>query len=142
MSMLMIAGPTLRRIAPRAVARLCKRATSEKSLAALHWELPLTDRQSSGLPSLAQVDGEGFSMSYETRNVLPACLRHGRAAVLASLVMLVAACSGDGDGSVGIGTGQDPDPVAPDFPIAYTKGPLFDEDEELQVNTDLRDILR
>jgi hypothetical protein len=43
---------------------------------------------------------------------------------------------------VGVGTGQDPDPVAPDFPIAYTKGPLFDEDDALQVNTDLRDILR
>ncbi len=81
-------------------------------------------------------------MSYATRNVLQSCLRRGRAVVLASIVVLVAACSGDGDGSVGIGTGQDPDPVAPDFPIAYTKGPLFDEDEELQVNTDVRDILR
>src|SRR5262245_23070861 len=35
---------------------------------------------------------------------------------------LLAACSGEGDGSVGVGSGQDPDPVAPDFPIAYTKG--------------------
>jgi hypothetical protein len=81
-------------------------------------------------------------MSYETRNVWQACLRCGRIAVLALIVATVAACSGDGDGSVGIGTGQDPDPVAPDFPIAYTKGPLFDEDENVQVNTDLRDILR
>ena len=40
-----------------------------------------------------------------------------------------------GDGSVGVGSGQDPDPVAPDFPIAYTKGPLFDnEDKDLQVS--------
>ena len=37
------------------------------------------------------------------------------------------ACS-SGDGSVGIGSGQSPDPVAPDFAIAYTKGPLFDKD--------------
>ncbi len=81
-------------------------------------------------------------MSYETRNVWQACLRGGRAAVLALTAAMVAACGGSGDGSVGIGTGQDPDPVAPDFPIAYTKGPLLDEDMELQVNTDLRDILR
>jgi hypothetical protein len=81
-------------------------------------------------------------MSYETRNVLRAALRHGREVVLALVIVAIAACSGDGDGSVGIGTGQDPDPVAPDFPIAYTKGPLLDEDEDLQVNTDLRDILR
>jgi len=81
-------------------------------------------------------------MSYETRNVWQACLRQGRVVALASIALAIAACSGDGDGSVGIGTGQDPDPVAPDFPIAYTKGPINDEDDELQVNTDLRDILR
>jgi hypothetical protein len=81
-------------------------------------------------------------MSYETRNVLQACLRHGRTLALALTAAAIAACSGDGDGSVGIGTGQDPDPVAPDFPIAYTKGPLNDADDELQVNADLRDILR
>ena len=80
-------------------------------------------------------------MSYETRNVGRACLRHGRVLALA-LTLAVAACSGEGDGSVGVGTGQDPDPVAPDFPIAYTKGPLNDEDDQLQVNTDLREILR
>ncbi len=63
--------------------------------------------------------------------------------MLAFALAAIAACTGNGDGSVGVGTGQDPDPVAPDFPIAYTKGPLFDEDmEELQTNTDLRDILR
>ena len=81
-------------------------------------------------------------MSHETRNVWQACHRHGRTLALAFAAVVVAACSGDGDGSVGIGTGQDPDPVAPDFPIAYTKGPLNDEDDQLQVNTDLRDILR
>ena len=81
-------------------------------------------------------------MSDETRNVLLRCLELGRTAALALALAAVAACSGDGDGSVGIGQGQDPDPVAPDFPIAYTKGPLFDEDDNLLVNTDLRDILR
>ena len=81
-------------------------------------------------------------MSYETRDVFQAWLRHGRALALALTAAVVAACSGQGDGSVGVGTGQDPDPVAPDFPIAYTKGPLNDADDELQVNTDLRDILR
>jgi hypothetical protein len=81
-------------------------------------------------------------MSYEMRNVLRPWLRHGREIALALVVAAVAACSGDGDGSVGIGTGQDPDPVAPDFPIAYTKGPLNDTDDDPQVNTDLRDVLR
>lgn len=81
-------------------------------------------------------------MSHETRNVVRRCARFGRGAALALAVAILAACSGDGDGSVGIGSGQDPDPVAPDFPIAYTKGPLFDEDMALQTNTDLRDILR
>jgi hypothetical protein len=60
---------------------------------------------------------------------------------LGGIVALVAACGGS-DGSVGVGSGQDPDPVALDFPIAYTKGPLFDEDMELQVNTDFRDLER
>ena len=55
----------------------------------------------------------------------------------------LAGCGGGGgDGSVGVGQGQDPDPVAPDFPIAYTKGPLFDEDDALQASTDLRDVQR
>ncbi len=81
-------------------------------------------------------------MSDETRNVWRRWVEPGRTAALALMLAAVAACSGDGDGSVGIGQGQDPDPVAPDFPIAYTKGPLFDEDDNLQVNTDLRDILR
>ena len=79
-------------------------------------------------------------MSHVTRNVWFG--RRKSAALAALVVMLGAGCSGGGDGSVGIGTGQDPDPVAPDFPIAYTKGPLQDEDMNLTVNTDLRDILR
>jgi Hydrazine synthase alpha subunit middle domain len=62
-------------------------------------------------------------------------------AVLGFMSALLAACGG-GDGSVGIGTGQDPDPVALDFPIAYTKGPLFDAQMQLQTATDLRDTQR
>ena len=59
------------------------------------------------------------------------------------LAAAAAGCSGgNGDGSVGVGSGQDPDPVALDFPIAYTKGPLFDEDMALQSPTDLRDLER
>lgn len=54
----------------------------------------------------------------------------------------LAACGGGGDGSVGVGSGQDPDPVALDFPIAYTKGPLFDDQMQMQTNTDLRDVQR
>ena len=81
-------------------------------------------------------------MSHETRNVWLVRSSRAGAAVAALALLVVAGCGGSGDGSVGIGTGQDPDPVAPDFPIAYTKGPLFDEDMNLQTNTDLRDILR
>jgi hypothetical protein len=53
----------------------------------------------------------------------------------------VTAC-GSSDGSVGVGQGQDPDPVAPDFAIAYTKGPLLDEDMQVQQSDDVRDVLR
>jgi hypothetical protein len=81
-------------------------------------------------------------MSNDTRNVFQGWLRHSRVLALVLTAAAVTACSGEGDGSVGVGTGQDPDPVAPDFPIAYTKGPLNDADDELQVNTDLREILR
>ena len=63
------------------------------------------------------------------------------AVLLAVAAMALAGC-GSSDGSVGVGTGQQPDPVAPDFAIAYTKGPLFDEDMELQQPTDLRDLDR
>ncbi len=61
-------------------------------------------------------------------------------AVLSALAL--GACTGGGDGSVGVGTGQQPDPVALDFPIAYTKGPLFDDKMQLQSNPDLRRVLR
>jgi hypothetical protein len=81
-------------------------------------------------------------MSHDTRNVVMRQLR--RAAQLTLALCALAALSGCGssDGAVGVGSGQQPDPVAPDFPIAYTKGPLFDADMQLQSNTDVRDILR
>ena len=65
-----------------------------------------------------------------------------RAVLIGLSASLIAACGGGGDGSVGIGSGQDPDPVALDFPIAYTKGPLFDAQMQLQSSTDLRDVQR
>jgi len=55
-------------------------------------------------------------------------------------VLAVAACSSDG--STGVGSGQDPDPVILDFPIAYTKGPLFDDQMQQFASPDLRDQLR
>lgn len=64
--------------------------------------------------------------------------------LLAAIVVLagvVAACSRN-DSAVGVGSGQSPDPVALDFPIAYTKGPLFDDQMQLQANTDLRTLTR
>jgi hypothetical protein len=64
-----------------------------------------------------------------------------RLLALGGIGALLAACGGS-DGSVGVGSGQDPDPVALDFPIAYTKGPLLDEDMQLQINTDVRDLER
>jgi hypothetical protein len=81
-------------------------------------------------------------MSHDTRNVVMRQLR--RVAQLTLALCALAALSGCGssDGAVGVGSGQQPDPVAPDFPIAYTKGPLFDADMQLQSNTDVRDILR
>src|SRR3970040_2374456 len=85
---------------------------------------------------------EGFPMSKSARN------DHGsrprarvRSAGLGLMSTLLAACGG-GDGSVGIGTGRDREPVAVDFPIAYTKGPLFDAQMQLQSATDLRDTQR
>jgi len=58
-----------------------------------------------------------------------------------SAAALLAGC-GTGDGSVGVGTGQDPDPVALDFPVAYTKGPLLDDQMALQSPTDIREVQR
>jgi hypothetical protein len=74
------------------------------------------------------------SISHESRGFI-------RWAALAAVGAVLAGC-GSSDGSVGVGSGQDPDPVALDFPIAYTKGPLFDEDGNLQSPTDLRDLER
>ena len=65
-----------------------------------------------------------------------------RCLVLALLGIALAACSSTGDGSVGIGSGQNPDPVAPDFAVAYTKGPLFDKNNKVQQRADLRDPRR
>jgi len=63
-----------------------------------------------------------------------------------SIAAIAAAASlagcGASDGSVGVGSGQDPDPVALDFPVAYTKGPLLDEDMALQSPTDIREVQR
>ena len=67
--------------------------------------------------------------------------RYMRSIVLAAFAAAVSAC-GSSDGSVGVGSGQAPDPVALDFPIAYTKGPLFDDMMNLQTPTDLRDVQR
>ena len=64
------------------------------------------------------------------------------ACVVAAAALALSACGGGGDGSVGVGTGQDPDPVALDFPIAYTKGPLFDDQMQLLSSSDLRDVQR
>jgi hypothetical protein len=65
---------------------------------------------------------------------------------LLSIAAIVVATSltacGGGDGSVGVGSGQDPDPVALDFPVAYTKGPLLDVDMNLQSPTDIREVQR
>lgn len=68
-------------------------------------------------------------------------LKRATAPLCGGALVLLAGCGG-GDGSVGVGQGQEPDPVAPDFAIAYTKGPLFDEDDELQQSTDLRSLER
>src|SRR5918993_1057016 len=125
-------APTLRRIATRAVARLCKPTASKGcSLRCIRSVAVDESTEAQDRLSTASVDGEGPSMSYDMRNVLRPWLRHGHMIALALVAAAIAACSGDGDGSVGIGTGQDPDPVAPDFPIAYTKGPLNDADDDL-----------
>lgn len=62
--------------------------------------------------------------------------------VLVSLFAALAACGGSSDGSVGVGSGQAPDPVVLDFPIAYTRGPLADEELMLEASTDIRELNR
>ena len=71
----------------------------------------------------------------------PGVQRRGASGITLALVVVAAGCGGN-DGSVGIGSGQDPDPVAIDFPIAYTKGPLFDAQMQLLSSSDVRDVLR
>jgi hypothetical protein len=61
---------------------------------------------------------------------------------LVLLGTVLAGCGSTGDGSPGVGSGQQPDPVAPDFAIAYTKGPLFDKNNQIQQRSDLRDPRR
>src|SRR6516225_2165247 len=61
---------------------------------------------------------------------------------LALLGVVLAGCSSTGDGSPGVGSGQNPDPVAPDFAIAYTKGPLLGTNNKVQQRADLRDPRR
>ena len=81
-------------------------------------------------------------MSQHTRIVVIEQLRiRAQFALVAVAAAILAAC-GSSDGSVGVGSGQQPDPVAPDFAIAYTKGPLFDDQMQLQSPTDVRDVLR
>ena len=80
-------------------------------------------------------------MSKSARNDRAAEFWPLRAAALWAAAAALAACGGS-DGSVGIGSGQSPDPVALDFPIAYSKGPLFDDQMQLQSSTDLRDVER
>jgi hypothetical protein len=60
--------------------------------------------------------------------------------LIAALAFAVSACSSDG--STGVGSGQDPDPVAVDFPIAYTKGPLFDDQMAPFQDPDVRNLER
>jgi hydrazine synthase alpha subunit-like protein/WD40 repeat protein len=85
---------------------------------------------------------EGIPMSIRawSDRIISSLQRMG-APLCGGVVLLLAGCGG-GDGSVGVGQGQQPDPVAPDFAIAYTKGPLFDDDEELQQSADLRSLVR
>ena len=61
---------------------------------------------------------------------------------LVLLGTVLAGCGSTGDGSPGVGSGQNPDPVAPDFAVAYTKGPLFDKNGDIQQRSDLRDPRR
>lgn len=72
-------------------------------------------------------------MRFDPQRLLP---------IAAIAVSIALAACGSSDGSVGVGSGQDPDPVALDFPIAYTKGPLFDVDMALQIPTDIRNVQR
>ena len=81
-------------------------------------------------------------MSQHTRIVVIEQLRVCAQLALVTVAAVILTACGSSDGSVGVGSGQQPDPVAPDFAIAYTKGPLLDKNMQLQSPTDVRDILR
>lgn len=71
----------------------------------------------------------------------PASSRTAALVAMLALVCVLSACDGANQG-VQIGNGQNPDPVTVDFPIAYIKTPLvFDEDDGMLVQTDLRELL-
>jgi hypothetical protein len=59
---------------------------------------------------------------------------------IVAVALVAVGCSSDG--STGVGSGQDPDPVILDFPIAYTKGPLFDDQMQQFASPDFRDQTR
>ncbi len=65
----------------------------------------------------------------------------GMPTALMLMLFALSACD-SGDNSLGVGSGQQPDPVVLDYPIAYTKGPLFNTDDMLQAGTDLRRLDR
>ena len=71
----------------------------------------------------------------------PGVQRRGASGITLALVVVAAGCGGN-DGSVGFGSGQDPDPVAIDFPIAYTKGPLFDAQMQLLSSSKRRTVFK
>ena len=52
---------------------------------------------------------------------------------------LLAACATGHDGDVNIGSGQSPDPVTLDIPIAYVRGPLPEDLEDLD-DLDVREL--
>ena len=96
--------------------------------------------------AFAGVDGRPASQGCLRMNGKRERTRHnggarGMTLALGAVIVSLVACGGN-DGSVGIGSGQDPDPVAIDFPIAYSKGPLFDAQMQLFSSTDVRDQLR
>ncbi len=66
-------------------------------------------------------------MNRLTRQTMDGFVKNGfRGTVLIVAAAAIAACS-SGDG-VSIGTGQDPDPVVIDFPIAYIRAPIPEDD--------------
>ena len=60
-----------------------------------------------------------------------------RVTALLSLTALFAACDGANQG-VQIGNGQNPDPVVVDFPIAYIKAVVPEDDNGVFEQTDFR----